>query len=554
MAWYHRILGIDKRFTQPDPDRTRGQVFSFRLPVAGVHVTEETALTYSTVYACVRVISDTIAGLPWQVYKKTGDKREVDETNEVNYIIQTEPNVEMDSFTFKNTLTAHTLLWGNGYAEIERAGGGHPIALWPITPDRVEVKRDASRNLFYEVKDDYLDKTAVPASDMLHIKGLSFDGRIGYSVVSLAKNAMSLGLAMEEFGSAFFGNGATLGLVMEHPGKLNQKAKEHLKQEIKEKYSGSKNAHNAMILQEGMKVSTVGVPPEDAQFLQSRQFQAVEICRWFRVPPHKVADLTRATFSNIEHQSTEFVTDTIMPWVVRFEKEADRKLLNKKDTNVYTKMNLNSLLRGDTNARANFYKTMNSIAVLSINEIREKEDLNPIEGGDARFVPLNMVTLDRAVKEGTTAQPKTGAPQPPPASPSPVKEPEEPEDPEGMEEVGEKYVPLIRDGVRRVLNKEFKALLRASQKYANDKTRLSGWCLEFYSQLENEFVEAMTPGARLLAEVINGNYDCVYEYAEKWTNNDRAFDCAKPLTVDEIATLRAREVVKRILEDKKNGK
>ena len=369
---------------------------------AGMHVDHDTALKLSTVFACTRVIAETVAQLPWRVYRENANGgRDRVVSSPLENVLQRRPNPEMGAFTFRETLLAWALTWGNGYAEIVRDQAGRVAELWPIAPDRVCLKRASDGVLYYEVSNQSGAKTLLDPADVFHLHGLGFDGVEGYSVISMAARSIGLGLAADEFGASFFGNSTVVSGILKHPATLSEEAVSRLKESWKEQRQGPSRAHSPIVLEEGMTWEQLGIPPDDAQFLETRRFQVQDICRWFRVPPHKVADLERATFSNIEHQSIEFVVDTIMPWCLRLEQEADRKLFGRTTPQrMYTKLNANALLRGDAKSRSDFYSTMWNLGVLSVNEIRELEDLNPIgEDGDKRFVQLNMTTLERAGEE-----------------------------------------------------------------------------------------------------------------------------------------------------------
>lgn len=365
---------------------------------AGEWVNADSAMAIAAVWACVRVISETVAALPWQVIEKvqtrTGTRRERRSDSDQEWILATQANPELTAYAFRETLLAHALLWGNGYAEIERSADGRPQWLWPLTPDRVTPKRSATGGLEYEVNQGGAQATIIPARDMFHLHGLGFDGTVGYSVIAVAARSLGLTLALERFGANFFANGAHPGAVLEHPGKLSPEAHANLSKSVQEQISG-KNALRPFILEEGMKWQAMTIPPEEAQFLESRRFQVAEVCRWFRVPPHMVADLDKATFSNIEHQAIEFVQHTLMPWCRRLETEADIKLFGAVNRGrVYTKLQLAGLLRGDITSRYNAYATGRQWGWLSANDVREMEDLNGVAGGDEYLAPMNMVPQD----------------------------------------------------------------------------------------------------------------------------------------------------------------
>lgn len=373
---------------------------------AGIKVTPQNALQFSAVFACVRIIAETIGPLSWHVFEKNGTERLERRDHPIDFLIHDEPNHEITANIFKEILIAHGNTWGNGYAEIERNLSGKPIALWPIEPHRVTVKRNENGQIYYEIYQDDGTNYRLNPENVFHLRGLGYEGIVGYSPIRLAQESIGLGIAMEQFGSSFFGNGAHLSGVLEVPGKLDEPAYKRLRESWNEMYRGTQNANKTGILEQGTKFSKISVPPEEAQFITSRQFQITEIARWFRVPPHKLAELSRATFSNIEQMAKEFVDDCIIPWVSRLEVEGNRKLLTREERvgGLYTKINLRGLLRGDAQSRSAFYQTLMDRGVYSINEVRALEDENPVTGGDIRMVPLNMVSLDQANQNGNTGQ------------------------------------------------------------------------------------------------------------------------------------------------------
>lgn len=391
------FFNIDaKRKTEPVG---RPSIVSYGLPTAGVKVDGDTALTYSAFWACVKIISETVGYLPWRIMEE-GALRTVAIDHPLDRVVHRLPNPEMSSVTFKELLLAHCLTWGNAYCEIERNRIGDVVALWPIDPDNVKVDRDANGALVYEIMSGAGTKTIMAPRDIFHVRGPSRDGINGYSVVQMARESISLGLATESFGSAFFGNGAIPGMVIQNKGgaKLNVEGVQNLLRTWNKQHKGPKKAGKVEYLDAGMEVQQLGIPPADSQFLETRKFQITEIARWFRIPPHKLADLERSTHTNIESQNIEFVTDSIMPWVARIECQADISLLRDDEVGrYYNKINLKGLLRGDSKARAEYYKVMSGLGVLSIDEIRALEDQDELGGaaGALRMVPMNMTTVER---------------------------------------------------------------------------------------------------------------------------------------------------------------
>jgi len=396
---------------------------------------------------------------------ESNGRKEVVATHNVDRLIHRRPNPEMSAFAFRETMMTWALTWGNGYAEIERDSANRPVALWPISPDRVEVKRDDNDRPVYEISNGRGDKTYLPADKMFHLHGLGFDGSVGYSVINLARRSIGLGMAAEQFGASFFQNGTVTNLKIEHPAALGEQAFKNLKDSLQSWLRGPKNSFHPLIVEEGMKVTPLSMPMEDAQFLETRQFQTEEIARWFGLPPHKLQSLDKATFSNIEQQSIEVVTDALLPWAVRLEQEADYKLFSQRG-NFYTKLNLNSLLRGDTAARATFYREMWNLGVFSVNEIRELEDMNPVANGDKRFVQLNMTTLDKAGEEPVTP---------------PVTQPEEPDE----DEIEARM--RLFEASCRVLRRERHRVIDAAVRFDGNRTGFVEWMDKFFNQ-HREFI------------------------------------------------------------------
>ncbi|WNF39110.1 phage portal protein [Bacillaceae bacterium IKA-2] len=368
--------------------------FFFGSTTSGKTVNERTAMQTTAVYACVRILAETIASLPLQTFQHSDKGKDKALDHSLYYLLHDEPNPEMTSFVFRETLMSHLLLWGNAYAQIIRDGRGRVIALYPLLPDKITVDRTSKGEIFYQ----YLKDTGtviLRADEVLHIPGLGFDGLVGYSPIAMAKNAIGMSIATEEYGAKFFANGANPGGVLEHPGVV--KDPKRVRESWNTVYQGSTNAHRVAVLEEGMKFQAIGIPPEQAQFLETRKFQINEIARIFRVPPHMLADLEKSSFSNIEQQSLEFVKYTLDPWVIRWEQSIQRALLSQEEKRKYfVKFNVDGLLRGDYQSRMNGYSTGRQNGWLSSNDIRELENLNRIPeelGGDLYLINGNMTKL-----------------------------------------------------------------------------------------------------------------------------------------------------------------
>ena len=384
---------------------TSGSAYRFFMgsSTSGKRVNERSAMQMTAVYSCVRILSEAVAGLPLHLYQYTdkGSKEKAVD-NPLYFLLHDEPNTEMTSFVFRETLMTHLLLWGNAYSQIIRNGKGEAVGLYPLMPDRMTVGRDEKGRLYYEYmvsNDDAktLKDGMVRLSpyDVLHIPGLGFDGLVGYSPIAMAKNAIGLAIAAEEYGSKFYANGATPSGILEYPGTVKEPDK--VRESWNAGFGGSSNAHKIAVLEEGMKYTPISISPNEAQFLETRKFQINEIARIFRVPPHMVGDLEKSSFSNIEQQSLEFVKYTLEPWLVRWEQAMQRSLIPQDDKSKYfIKFNVDGLLRGDYQSRMQGYATARQNGWMSANDIRELENLDRIpgeDGGDLYLINGNMMPL-----------------------------------------------------------------------------------------------------------------------------------------------------------------
>lgn len=411
------LFGFGQARDKPvDKAADAGYSFLFGRTTSGKPVNERTAMQTTAVYACVRILAEAVASLPLHVYEyqDNGGKKLVHD-HPLYYLLHDEPNPEMTSFVFRETLMSHLLIWGNAYAQIIRDGAGRVLGLYPLLPDKMEVQRDDKGNIYYVYSRNSDENPTfkeygnikLKAEDVLHIPGLGFDGLIGYSPIAMAKNAVGMTLACEEYGASFFANGANPGGVLEHPGVLKDPSK--VRESWNSVYRGVNNAHKIAVLEEGMKYQQIGIPPEEAQFLETRKFQINEIARLYRIPPHMVGDLDKSSFSNIEQQSLEFVKYTLDPWVIRWEQSLQRSLLLPGEKGKYfIKLNVDGLLRGDYQSRMNGYAVGRQNGWFSANDIREMENMNPIpdeEGGNLYLINGAMTKLADA---GAFAKTDTG--------------------------------------------------------------------------------------------------------------------------------------------------
>ena len=400
-----------------DSVRDSGQVFSFGTANSGEKVDEQSAMQISTVYACVRLLAETVAALPLHLYRYTDDGKGKESAFEhpLYRILYRQPNDEMSSFIWRETMMTHLLLWGNAYSQIIRDGRNNVLGLYPLLPENVEVDRDEQGQLYYiyhaytdEVPGEQNQDIYFRKDEILHIPGLGFNGLVGFSPIAMMKNSLGTTLAVEKYGASFFKNGAQPSGVLEHPGVLKDPQK--IRDNWTAVYGGPNNAHRVAVLEEGMAYKAISLPPEDSQFLSTRQFGVEEICRIFRVPPHMVQSLEHATFSNIEHQSIDFVVHTLTPWLVRFEQAIIKDLLLEEEQDVlFPKFNVDGLLRGDYQSRMNGYATGISNGFLSPNDIHRLENMDLIpaeEGGDDYYLNGGYVKLRDA---GKFAQAKQAA-------------------------------------------------------------------------------------------------------------------------------------------------
>ena len=449
------------------------------ISTSGQQVNQASSMTYSAVWAAVRAISEGVASLPLQVFRRGHDgSRSKANDHPLYRILHDQPNPEMSALTFRETLMGHALVWGNGYAEIVRdKNSGRVQQLWPLDPSLVEPVRDENGELYYK----YGQIIFLPA-EILHIKGLSFDGVKGYSVIAQAKNSIGLGMAVEEFGSTFFGQGGKPAGVISVPGKLNSEAIQNMRKSWEDMHATVKNAHRVAILQNGVTYQTIGTPPDDAQWIASRQFQLQEVARWFKIPASKIG-AGAGTYSSLEQDNLAFLQETLRPWLIRWEQEINFKLISSLDQ-LYAEHNQDALLRGDTAGRSAFYASALSWGWLSRNDVRALENLPPFEGGDAYMVPRNM---DPAFGPGQTPaavdQAKTLGQMPTPPAPDPTPAPAPQQNTFGFA----KLLEAARKQIRKI--------------EANHLGRISNKPGEFIPSLE-KFLEAHQERVQIILEPV----------------------------------------------------
>lgn len=390
------------------------------------NVNHDSALTYSAVWACVRVISESLSGIGWHAFERKPENQRFrfPILDDVAWLLQLQANPETSAFDWRQVMLKDALTWGNGYAEIERTNSGKPLWLWQIHPSRVEVIRDDNNRLWYEVDNGPGEqKSYLRPENMFHLKGVGPDGIVGWSIVELARKSIQLGLQEESFGSDFFSRGIMPGGIVKIPGTITHDARNEYRKSFERLYSGQAAHHRVVVVSGGVEFTPTTLPNNDAQFLESRTFQVQEICRWYGVPPHKLADLVRATFSNIEEQERAFVTDCLLPWARRLESEADIKLFGPvKRGRRFTRLNLDALMRGNSQTQTDTVTKKVASGLLTLDEAREYLDLNPYEGGlgETPLIQGAMMPLERVLEE----------PEPEPQPTDPATDPTEPTEPD----------------------------------------------------------------------------------------------------------------------------
>lgn len=491
---------------------------------AGVEVDEFNALTLSSVWSAVRVIVEPTAFLPFHVFERMarGKRRAIE--NPVDLLINDRPNPDMSAQTFRETLTAHTLTWGNGFARIERDGRKEPIGLWPRRPSQMTLTRRADRSLWYHYEFTGGGSEDVPAMDMLHVPGLGWDGIIGYPVIVMARESLGLAMATERFGAKFFGSGARQGGILSHPQELSELARNNIAKSIREKRTGEDNWHDPWILEEGMTWTATTIPPDDAQFLETRKFQVEEVGRWFRVQPHLLGVLDGAIRANIEAEGIDFVRYTLKRWLRAWEHEVDFKLLGGNNRRFFSKHNTDEIVRGDSVAQNASFIAGRQNGWWSVNDILEKMDENPIKGkgGDEHHIQLNMVPLESA------DEPRGTPPAPAPDSDSDDDAGDDEERTavsretriEKMEtRVSARQARAVQQrlGIQRahrtlfvgaakgIVSKEIKNIRAAAKKFLKDPANPNGflvWLTEFYDDHHTRVTGALSGPVEALGDSI----------------------------------------------------
>ncbi len=410
---------LELRSNLQEPDRWLVEYAGGHPTASGQTMTERTAMQLSAVWCAVGLISDSLANSPLCMFEKLAndDGRREAEDHPLYALLHDQPNEEMTAHTFMKTLAGHFLLWGNGYAEIERNGAGEVVALWPLRPDRTFPRRKigpsgkGTGKLVYIARSSAGPEIELRPDQVLHVMGYSYDGLRGLSPVALHRESMGLSMAAADYGARFFGNDARPGGVLSYPGTLKIEAAKRLKESWEEAHRGGDQSHRVAVLENGVKWEPVSMSNEDAQYLATRIFQLSEISRMYHVPLHKLGELSHATFSNIEDQEIEYVKGAVLPWAESIEQEIFRKLIKPTlpaGKTFYSEFNLEGAMRGDPESRAKYYDTMGMKGYMCADEVRKRENMNPLPNGQGKvfFIPVTQQPVDRAINP----------PEPPPAS------------------------------------------------------------------------------------------------------------------------------------------
>jgi HK97 family phage portal protein len=470
-------------------------------------VTPESAIRFSAVYGCVKVISETLASVPLVVYRRRGDGgKDKAKEHPLYRLLRTKPNnMKTSGLEFREMLTAHVLLWGNGYAQILRNSMGEPTELYPMHPSRVTPDVSEEGRLIYRVRAQQGPERILQADEVFHIRGYRDQGLSGLSPIAAFRQAVTLGLSLESFGSNFFDGGAFPAGVLEYDGALSDEAKKNLRESWQNLYGGQHRGKKVAVLEAGLKWKPMGIPQSDAEFLATRRFQVEEIARIYRVPPHMLGDLTRSTFSNIEQQSIDFVTYTMLPWFKRWEEAISRDFLNGDDSEIYTEFLVDGLLRGDTLSRFQAYGLGRQWGLYSINDIRLKENLNPIgPEGDVYLSPLNMVPAGQESAPAAQSSPTAPAPEP-----DDDNEDEEEDEQDDSQRTRVAFTGPFREQWKRILHKQNEAIARQVQKLEEPQ----------YLEWAQSFMEEQRSFARKCLKELAGAYFAVqgrsHDEAEK---------------------------------------
>ena len=519
MLLVDKVSDIVRRSRKTRPSRHIGrQWFNHARANSGIVVDEEQALAYSAVYRAVQLLATSVAMLPGSVVKRlaNGDRERLADHG-ATVMMGRMPNGEQTPFTFKECMTSYLARWGNAYAELVDSASGRGWQAWPLRPDKVTVMRDEKTyQLFYRYEVDTEKWVDLMPERVLHLR-LGGDAEVGKSPIRLARESIGLGIATEMHGAGFFGNGAAITGILQHPDHLSPEAHDNVRRDFENMHRGVVNSHRPAILEEGMEWKPVGIPNDDAQFLETRNFQVREIARWYGIPPHMLGDLERATYNNIEHHAIEYERFTLASWLKRWEEEVDRKLLGNSPDLSY-KFNTNALLRGDTKSRNEAYEIQRRNGVINANQWLALEDQNGIgPAGDIFIVESNMQVLDEDM--GNTPEP-----EPAPAAPPVAPEPEPDGNDDDEDRARDAAAIVLREAMGSLVLQECDRLERAIRKGENagDLPRRID---EFYDGFEGRVVVAFAPAFAAFNTFTEENMNAE-QAAREYVAAQRAVLCA----------------------------
>lgn len=477
---------LERRVHPANPDDFLINLFGGGESASGRSVSDTTALQSTAVLACVRVLSETIASLPLIMYRRLPRGKQRDPGHPLHRVLHDSPNPELTSFEFREAMMGWLGIRGNAYASIVWNGAGDVAELWPLPATLVRVERMDNGKLIYFVQTRDAGEVPVRQADMLHIRALSSEGVLGYSPITMAREAIGLSLAAEEYGGRFFSNNAAPRGFLETPHKLGDDGRKRLREGWEAAHGGLEKSHRVAVLEEGMKWAAVGLSQEDAQFIQTRKFQVTEIARVYRMPPHMIGDLERATFSNVEQQAIDFVVHTIRPWLVRWEQAYHRALFTERDRGSHFAEHLvDGLLRGDAAARHATYALGRTWGYYSANDVRALENRNPIEGGDVYLVPMNMVPAPRAAQSAASFRAVT-----------------EERGATNRRRIARSFLDVFSDNAARIIRRERDEVLKAARRMLKQRAlkEFVDFLEGFYLRESGWIGERMAPPFRTLGE------------------------------------------------------
>ena len=476
MSIIRALLGPHERRDSEKTERWWGTIWPTSTVTSGAKVSEEGAIKFSAVMAAVRLISETVGSLPLMVYRNMADGTKGQVRDNWTYpLLHTSPNRLMTSMVWRETMQAHLCTWGNAYSEMRLTEGRKRIVEFKLLhPAAVKPKWTADKqSIEYHVgRIDTQEPRIVPLERMFHVPGLGFNGLVGFSPIRMAKEAIGLGLAAEEFAARFFGKGVHASGILEHPGVLGEEAFDNVKKTFEQQQGGLDKAWQPMILEEGMQWKSISMPMTDAQLLESRQFSVVEIARIFNLPPHLLRDLSKASFNNIEEENLHFVILSVRPWLVRWEQALQKKVFDAFGlSEYYAEFNLEGLLRGKLLDRYQAYRVGRNWGWLNVDDIRRLENMNPLPDGQGKhyLMPMNMWPVSRIeelpISKGGGAPPRS------------------------------RYVQMLKRACQFIVKREINAARRQMKKLDEPDgiERFGEWAEEFYAENVEELRSAIDP-------------------------------------------------------------